>query len=476
MIKDGVRNSNTIRRAAEEFAGAQLGDERRTKRLIKIAAAVERDPAISFPKAMRSDAELEAFYRFINNDGFSAARILEPHREATWARAKAYGDVLVIHDTTHVELPGEPRSGMGLTSTGHYGFLAHVSLVVSRRGQTPLGVPRIETLTRSGKQWTKRKGKRRIVEKDNPSRESLRWMRAVQDVEEARADKFDALHVIDAEGDFFELFSAMHEAGARFIIRAGQLSRNVIDGELKRPLADVANDIEQRVTRTIEISGRKQTKGKGACSTKRHPPRRARTVRVAIGATRIEIPRTHYSSMIGDSVGINLVRVWETSPEKGEPEIEWVLFTTEPVRTKADLESVIDAYRCRWIVEDFFKALKTGCALEKRQTESYPAMCRVLSLLAPIACRLLLLRAVLREAPNAKASALFDAIELKLIAGAQVKPAPIPKTIEQALALLARLGGHIRNNGPPGWQTLARGFETLLSLKLGWNIAHKCDR
>jgi len=62
MIKDGVRNSNSIGRAAEEFAGAQLGDERRTKRLFKIAAAVERDPAISFPKAMRSDAELEAFY------------------------------------------------------------------------------------------------------------------------------------------------------------------------------------------------------------------------------------------------------------------------------------------------------------------------------------------------------------------------------------------------------------------------------
>src|SRR5664280_3054686 len=90
MIKDGVRSSNSIGRAAEEFAGAQLGDERRTKRLIKIAAAVERDPAISFPKAMRSDAELEAFYRFINNDGFSAAHILEPHREDTW-------DLSLIH-------------------------------------------------------------------------------------------------------------------------------------------------------------------------------------------------------------------------------------------------------------------------------------------------------------------------------------------------------------------------------------------
>jgi hypothetical protein len=476
MIKDGVRNSNSIGRAAEEFVGAQLGDERRTKRLIKIATAVERDPAISFPKAMRSDAELEAFYRFINNDGFSATSILEPHREATWDRAKAAGDVLVIHDTTHVELPGEPRSGMGLTTTGHYGFLAHVSLVVSRHGLTPLGVPRIETIVRTGKKWSRRKKRRSVVAKKDPSRESLRWLRAVQDVEEVRIGNFDALHVTDAEGDFFELFSAMRDAGARFIIRAGQLSRVVFDSELRRQLVDVVNDIPQRLTRTIEISSRKKNMGKAAAATKRHPPRRARTVRVAIGATRIEIPRTYYSTKTEDAVAVNLVHVWETSPEKGEPEIEWVLLTTEPIRTKAELENIVDTYRCRWIIEDFFKALKTGCALEKRQTESYAAMCRVLSLLAPIACRLLLFRAALRDAPNAKAETLFDVVELRLLAEAQVNPAPIPKTIEQALALLARLGGHLRNNGAPGWQTLARGYETLLSLKLGWKIAQKCDR
>jgi len=468
-----VKKSKSVRRAAEEFSGAELGDERRTKRLIKIVTAVERDPGISFPKAMRSDAELEAFYRFINNESFSAARILEPHRYATWQRAKDAQDVLVIHDTTHVELPGEPRTGMGMTTAGHYGFLAHVSLVVSRCGQAPLGVPRIETITRTGRKWSKRKRRRQIVELNDPTRESLRWIRAVEDIETVRDGQFEALHVIDAEGDFFALFSAMRDHGARFIIRAGQLSRNVIDSDQERQLVEVVNEIRPRVERTIEISSHKQTMGKAAAAAKRHPSRRARSAQVAIGATRIEIPRTYYSTQDEANVAVNLVRVWEPKPVKGEPAIEWVLFTTEPIRTKADLGRVVDAYRCRWIIEDFFKALKTGCALEKRQIDSYSAMCRVLSLLAPIACRLLLLRAAFRDVPTSKAKLLFDAVELKLIAEAQVRPVPVPKTIGEALTLMARLGGHIKNNGPPGWQTLARGYETLLSLKLGWTIAQK---
>lgn len=468
-----MKYATSVRRAAEEFSGAELGDGRRTKRLIKIVRSIEQDPGISFPKAMRSDAELEAFYRFINNDGFSAARILQPHRLATWERARQAKDVLVIHDTTHVELPGDPREGMGFITTGHYGFLAHVSLVVSRHGQTPLGVCRIETLTRTGLKWPRRRDRRRKVQLDDPGRESLRWIRAMQEAEEARNGTFDALHLIDAEGDFFGLFSAMRDAGARFIIRAGQLTRNVIDGEWKRRLLDVLANIQPRVTRTIVISGRKLVMGQSAHAHKRHPPRKARRARVVVGATRIDIPSTYYSSQNDESVSVNVVRVWEDRPVPGEPAIEWVLFTTEPIRTKADLEDIVETYRCRWIIEDFFKALKTGCALEKRQVSSYLAMCRVLSLLAPIACRLLLLRAAFRDAPKRKATTLFDDVELQLIAQAQVKPVAVPTTIERALALLARLGGHIKNNGPPGWQTLARGYETLLSIKLGWKIAQE---
>jgi hypothetical protein len=97
-----------------EFEGAVLGDRRRTERLTEIAQALELDPALSFPRAMASDAALEAFYRFINNDRFGAADILAPHFSATLARASEVGSVIAVHDTTLVEY-GTERNGLGVT-------------------------------------------------------------------------------------------------------------------------------------------------------------------------------------------------------------------------------------------------------------------------------------------------------------------------------------------------------------------------
>src|SRR5687768_2520065 len=89
-----------------EFAGAQLGDERRGERLVKIAQRLERDPRSSFPQSMRTTAELEGFYRFVNNDAFQPWQLLAPHRKAVFERAEQAKTVLVVHDTTHVEFPG----------------------------------------------------------------------------------------------------------------------------------------------------------------------------------------------------------------------------------------------------------------------------------------------------------------------------------------------------------------------------------
>ena len=467
-----------VRRAppiAGEFEGADLGDSRRSTRLLRIARALEAEPKGGFPQAMASDSELEAFYRFINNDSFTAAAILAPHVDATMARAAATGQVLVVHDTTYVEMTGEaPRRGMGVTTTNdRQGFLAHCSLVLDGSGITPLGVAHVQTLTRSGTRWRKRKDRAHVDPLDK-ERESLRWLSGVDAVESRRQSNFSAIHVADAEGDSFELMSHILSTDGRFVIRAGRPQRVVRTDEGDLPLRNALDSLHPAIFRKIHIGERRYGSERGGWQTRRkHPPRGARCATVAVAARSITFRPSAYVPKGAKPFAVNVVRVWEPSPPHGENPIEWILITTEPIKTGPHLERIVDIYRARWTIEDFFKALKTGCSLEKRQIESYEAMRKVLSLLAPVAYRLLLYRGVLRDRPDASARTIFDPVDLLLIARAQPKPTDVPSTIADALGLLARMGGHIKNNGPPGWMTLGAGYEKLLTLKLGWRIAQE---
>ena len=455
-----------------EFEGARLGDERRQARLLKVAANVGRDPSASFPKAMGSDAELEAFYRFINNEHFSAEAIMEPHVEATLQRGHAVGEVLIIHDSTYVELPGSPdRGDMGITTTNNRrGFLAHVSLVATEVGPMPLGVAHVSTLTRTGTKWKARKNRAQVASGDT-TRESTRWLRAMEFVEDARDGLFEAIHVTDAEGDFFEFLSTMRSRGARFVIRAAQLNRGVSKDEECKSLREMIERLEPKSFRNVELNARTFAPGSvGSNRRRKHPQREARDARCAVAATRVRVERTRYTKGSGEPFEVNVVRVWEPKPPEGQTPVEWVIFTTEPVSSKRQQLRIVDIYRKRWLIEEYFKALKSGCSLEKRQVDSYAAMRRVLSLLLPLAYRLLRLRSLHRTAPDENASSVFDPTDLLLIAKAQPRPSPTPTTMAEALELRAKMGGHITNNGAPGWMTLGAGFEKLLVLKLGFEL------
>ena len=99
------------RLAQSEYAGAALGDQRLNTRLQKIAGTLEANPEVGFPHAM-TEAELEAFYRFLSNDKVEPDRILAPHVEATRSRCEGQDTVLCVHDTTMFRSK-TPREGLG---------------------------------------------------------------------------------------------------------------------------------------------------------------------------------------------------------------------------------------------------------------------------------------------------------------------------------------------------------------------------
>src|ERR1019366_7795857 len=97
------------------------------------------------------------------------------------------------------------------------------------------------------------------------------------------------------------------------------------------------------------------------------------------------------------------------------PPVEWVLVTTEPVESVQQILQIVDWYRARWVIEEFFKAIKTGCAYQTRQLETFEGLANVLATLMPVAWRLLRMRTQARVAPDADATTVLSATMLEVL-------------------------------------------------------------
>ena len=243
-----------------------------------------------------------------------------------------------------------------------------------------------------------------------------------------------------------------------------------------RVLADVADQTHLRsaargttpvIDREVSLSYRPVIHGpKG----KRHPARDARIARLTFAATRVSLPRTSTAKGAGtERLSVNVVHVLEPEPPAGEVPVEWFLLTSLPVSTPKQIACVVDYYRARWIIEEYFKALKTGCQYERRQLTTSKRLLNALALLAPVAWRLLLLRHLARHQPERPARDALTASHVAVLRAVSKAPLPQKLSVSDALLAIARLGGHIRANGEPGWLVLARGFRDLLLLERGWS-------
>jgi hypothetical protein len=168
--------------------------------------------------------------------------------------------------------------------------------------------------------------------------------------------------------------------------------------------------------------------------------------------------------------------VLESGTNGDDEPVQWLLATSEPIATTADIERVVDIYRSRWVIEEYFKALKTGCAYEKRQLESDHTLFNGLALLVPIAWQLLLLRTLARDHADIPATQALTETQVAVLVATSAKKLSPLLTVREAMLAIAGLGGHIKNNGDPGWMVLGRGFEHLLMLEKGWIAAKRCDQ
>jgi hypothetical protein len=292
-----------------------------------------------------------------------------------------------------------------------------------------------------------------------PDRESLRWAELALEMGRRARGRFLAVHLMDSEGDNYDLLAALASEGENFVIRAAN-DRNVLEDEPVH-LAEVLAGAHTRLRREVALSERPPAT-LGSRSV-RNAARRARTAQLDVSASTVTICRPGRSSgELPEEIEVNVVHVRERNAPAGQEPVDWVLYTTLPVATSKDIARIVDYYRCRWLVEEYFKALKTGCNYEKAQLESLEALLRYLAMLLPVAWQLLLLRSTMRGRPGAPATEALTPTEISVLRALSEKPLGRSPTVGESLAAVARLGGHIRANGPPGWLVLWRGMKQIV--------------
>lgn len=440
--------------ATAEFVGAELGDERLSKRLVKLATRAVRKPDASFPKAL-TEAELEGAYRFFGNPKVDPEGILGPHLRQTVNRIAEAEVVLALHDTTTLSFRKDgQREGFGALTEKTQQLWTHATLAVKGdETRCPLGMVALST---------------------EASIRHDRWLDNVERANAAVGSSTRLVHVMDREADDFALFAGLLDVKARFVVRLQHDRR--VDSDGKQPIKITEALARATVIAEREVVMNARGTDKGSKARRVHPARKARPAKLSIAAAPIVLHAPGGRRDLPRTLELHAVRVWEPDPPPEEPDVEWLLLTSEPIDDVDAMLRVVDWYRARWTIEEYFKALKTGCSIEKRQLESYASFTNAVAFFAPIAWQLLLLRyRAHHEADSDGAASLPDGMLLVLRHIAR-RPLPQAPSARDVLLAIAALGGHLKRNGDPGWQTLGYGYDKLREAAEIWAIAAKVVR
>lgn len=459
----------------DEVVDVDLGDSRRTERYHSIVEAMTRRPDRSVPETFEDEAAQEGYYRFIRNPSVTDEALFEPHFEATAERAESLEHVLCIHDTTEFAFPvhdEEVRDKLAVPSRGRQGFFWHSSIVTSADGtRAPLGTVASQPFVHiddcpdeATKAWWDERG-------GTFENEKWRWFLGVEQAEMRLDEVAEVTHVMDREPDDFETLFCLDTEDYNYLVRM-RYNRSVCTGDLRSEYEPVKKALAEkpwRGHRNVELSPRPASATK---SSQSHPTRRAREATLRARAATVELrrPDNVSSEAAPDRLEINVVQVREVNPPAGEEPVEWILMTSRPIDSSKAIWQIVDWYRGRWITEEFYKAIKTGCSYTDLQHRSAKTLLCALSATAIVAHHLLVLRHLGRHAEDIPAEAVVTDLQLRVLRATKEKYISNEPTAGEAMEAVAKLGGHISSNGDPGWQVLGRGWQRLLEYEHAFGL------
>jgi hypothetical protein len=454
--------------AQAEFGECELGDVRRTKRLVKYAVQAAARPDEGTPDQVETWAALKAVYRLFDAEQVTFQNLLAPHCQRTRAGSAAGEVKLIINDTTEMNFTTH-HAATGLGSVGgpeQQGFFVHSALMLDAASEVIEGLAGQELFHRRGAKQGAKNARRR-----DPQREQAVWGQLMERVGRP-PEGATWLHVCDRGADDFEVMLRAIRQGCGFVIRASKLNRQVraTDG---RALKLDRLPAQWPVQSVREISVKEQGRRKA---------RKAR-VELRFGEVLLPLPRITTAWIREhapeEPLRLRVVELREVPKSKSSrtQPLRWLLYTTEEVPDVEAALRIVRYYELRWTIEDFHKCWKTGCAIESRRYETAERLERVAAVTAVVAVRLLRMRTVAKETPDrlAREVAPRNWVDMIILAR-HLRKTPATLTIHEFLRAMGGLGGHLgrKHDGEPGWITLWRGYEKLQLMLRGAKLAGRC--
>lgn len=399
------------------------------------------------------------FWRFLSNEKVTVAKLIAGWSEQT-GPAAAGRHVLVLQDTSEIQFAttAENRRGLGKIKKGHaYGVLLHPALAVDADSGVILGLA-------GGTLWTRgAEAKVPHAERRLADKESARWVTTAAQAKETLAAARLITIVDDREGDFYANWALTPADGVHLLTRLMNDHALAGGGTVRTALA------------SLPVADR------AAIDLRERPDRPARTAHLCLRFVALTIKRPSYmpDQDLPASLRLHAVEVVEPDPPDGAEPVHWILLTTHAVDSVAAAWQLVEWYRRRWIIEQFFRSLKLqGLQIEDSQLTTAERLLKLTAVAAKAAAiNMQLVQARHGDDPQ-PASLAFTDDEIEVIAALntrlqgkterQKNPHP-HNSLAWAAWVIAKLGGwHEYEAKPPGPITFYNGLAYFRAFAAGW--------
>lgn len=431
-----------------------LPDSRLNRRMGNILEDLANQPTDSIPQAAGDWGQSKATYRFLDNDRVAQAELIAGAARDTARLCHDQPVVLAVQDTTSLHLTANHAiAELGPIASGSLarGLLLHTTLALTQEGIVlgPLGQ----------QFWARpQPGQPGPEEK-----ESGKWIEGIDQARQALLESGQQpprlIHVMDREGDVYDVMQWIDDVGDDAIIRCAQ------DRRVEEPLRTAHAAVRDQPV--LDSKWMHVPRSHGCADRDAWVELRRLTVKLAPDLEKYP----HAWPMTW-----TLVEVWEPNPPAGTKALHWRLWTREPVATAAEVWEVVRKYTCRWPIEEFHLTLKSGCRVEALRLESWDRLIKAVVLYSLVAARVVSLRDRSRADPEAPATVLLSEEECEVLTARFRRSRTKPSlTLKQAVLWIGRLGGHLnrKGDGMPGVRTLWRGLRDLGLLVEGYRVAKR---